>query len=132
MRVYEGEEALAAFFKHVADTKPKEYLEISNLDDVFAHLDPAVIISARKAHPWEGIKIGRSISQGTPKAPRRANSEIHTLANTWGNLHGNIAIYEDYVSFITFTGKLVVVIIESKTLAESMRVLFNVTWEISK
>jgi len=132
VRVYEGEEALKAYFSHVAEVKPTEFHEISNFDDVFGTLDPESVLAARKAYSWDSVKMGRLLYQGKARTNRRAGAETRELSKSWGDFHGDISIYGDFVTFVTFVGKLVVVIIESKTLAESMRVLFSVAWEASK
>lgn len=131
VRVYEGEEALRAYFDHIAQVKPKEFSEISNLDDVYQFLNTHTIQSARQAYTWADMKRNRLLHRGELRNPRKG-VEFRELQEKWGELHGNIAIYGKYVAFVTFIGKLVVVIIESESLSSAMQVLFEVAWDASK
>lgn len=131
VRVFEGEEALRAYFDHIAQTKPEEFSEISNLDDVYKFLETNTIQSARRAYTWAKMKRNRLLHVGPLRNPREG-VEFAELEKKWGDFHGNIAIYGKYVAFVTYVGKLVVVIMESETLANSMQVLFNIAWETSK
>lgn len=131
VKVYEGEEALHAYFDHIAKTKPEEFCEISNLDDVYAFLNETTIAAARKSYTWAKMKRNRLLHRGKLRNPR-PGVEFRELAEQWGDFHGNIAIYGTYVAFVTYAAKLVVVIIDSQTLADSMRLLFNIAWDSAK
>ncbi len=131
VRVYEGDEALVNFFRHVSEAKPTEYSEITNFHEIYTLLDQKVLTEARTAYPWGTIKKNRNLAQGDTRIPR-PGTEYRALPATWGKFHGNIAIYGNCVSFVTFKEKLVLVIVESETLAESMGILFNIAWETSK
>lgn len=128
LKVFEGEEALYAYFDDVASVKPKEWLEITNIDDVYAHIDEKTLLTARKA--LEGLKGEqiRVLTTGTPRNPR-LGVNIRQIDRAWGTFHGNIAIYDDHIAFATYVGRVVVVIFESETLAETMRLMFNMAWK---
>ncbi len=130
VRVYEGEEALRAYFDHVAQVKPKEFSEISNLDDVYKFLDNTTIQFARQSYTWADMKRNRLLHRGKLRNPRKG-VQFRELPEKWGEFHGNIAIYDRYVTFVTFVGKLVVVIIESESLTTTMQLLFDIAWESS-
>lgn len=130
VRVYEGEEALRAYFDHVAQIKPKEFSEISNVDDVYQFLDTNTLQAARNAFDWADIEEYRMLIRGEVRNPRKG-VQFRELSSKWGEFHGNIAIYDQYVTFATFVGKLVVVIIESPSMASTMQMLFNVAWDAS-
>lgn len=129
VRMYEGEEALHAFFNHIETVKPEDFAEISNVDDVYSFLDEKSLLAARKAYAWAGVKSYRLLHRGKLRNPR-AGAEFCELPDEWGEFHGNIAIYEDFVTMVTYVGKLVSVIIESKTLADTMRLFFNMSWRM--
>lgn len=127
VKVYEGDEALHAYFDHIAQIKPKILEEIANTDEVYAHLDAEALHAARKTYDWSALSF-RLLYRGTIRNPR-ANAEIRVMKEKFGDFHGNISIYNDYISLVTYVGKPVVVILESKALANTMRVLFNAAWE---
>jgi len=127
VKVYEGEEALIAYFDHVAQVKPETHFEISNLDDVYAFLSNEKIQAARRAHNWKGIKKIRLLHYGELRNPR-PGVEFCRLSEKMGEFHGNIAVYDNYVSLVTYIGKIVVVIIESKQMADTVRTLYTAAW----
>lgn len=130
IRVYEGEEALKAYFDQLAKAKPESMLEISNLDDVYAHLQSETIQAYRKAVGWKSIKTLRLLHRGEVRF-RREDVEYCLLSETFGEFHSDISIYSDFVSIMTFIGRPVVVILQSKSVTESMRTLFNAAWSVS-
>ncbi len=131
MRVYEGDEALLAYFDHVATINPKEWLEITNADDVANNIDEKTLLAARKLLDTITTKNIRLLYRGKPRHPR-LGSERRIVTDEWGNFHGNIAIYDNCIALATYIGKVVVVIIESPAISETMRVMFNMAWSVAK
>ncbi len=131
MKVYEGEEALHAYFDHVSSVNPKEWYEITNADDVYTEIDEKTLLAARQSLqnvPPENLHI---LYRGERKNPRKG-VQFAKLDDALGLFHGNISVYDDHVALVTFFGKVVVVMIESPILAETMRVLFRATWKNSE
>jgi sugar-specific transcriptional regulator TrmB len=128
MKVYEGDEALYAYFDHVATVNPKEWLEITNADDVYGEIDEKTLSAARRSLqnvPPERIRV---IYRGTRKNPR-PGVQFAKLPDTFGDFHGNIAVYDNYIALVTYFGKVVAVIIESPVLADTMRAIYNAAWK---
>lgn len=126
---YHGTEAVYAYFAHLEKIAPGEILEICNLDDIYRWIDPKVLIEARKTHHWPK-KNCRTLFTGTLRNPR-GGVEFRVLNPAWGAFHGNIALYEQYVSIVTYTTTLTLVIIESAMLVASLKMLFSVAWRAS-
>lgn len=131
VRVFEGEEALRAYYDHVAQVKPRDFSEITNVDDVYQFLDANTIQANRNTYDWSSVKSYRILYRGEPRNPRKG-VEPRKLADKWGEFHGNISIYDNYVTLMTFVGKLVVVIVESSTMKSTMQMLFEIAWDASK
>ncbi len=129
MKVYEGEEALHAYFSHVASVKPKEWLEISNLDDVDTYVDEKTLTMARKAlHKNTTVNKFQLLYRGTDPTTAKRGVQFKKLDSALGDFHGNIAIYDDCIALVTYRGKLTSIIIESPALAETLRILFTLAW----
>ncbi len=128
VKVFEGEEALYAYFDDVATVKPKEWLEMSNADDVYSHIDEKTLLTARKSLQTVNDSLIRVLITGNPRNPR-TGTNIRKIDEAWGTFHGNIAIYDDHIALATYIGKVVVVIVESAALAETMRLMFNLAWK---
>jgi sugar-specific transcriptional regulator TrmB len=131
VKVYEGEEALPAYFDQLSKANPDAMYEISNLDDVYSHLDSDTIQASRKAVSWKNITTLRLLHRGTIRH-RRDDVEYRELNASHGEFHGDISIYGDFVSLMTFIGRPVVVILESRSVADTMRTLFNAAWDSSR
>jgi predicted transcriptional regulator len=128
-RVFEGADAVDGYFAHLESVRPRTVDEIVDGDDIYAWIDEKTLISARKKYKWQP-KSGRSLSSGR----RRNVNPIFThrrLNASWGVFRGNLAIYDSYVSIVTYAKRLTTIIIESKPLADSLRMLFEVAWRAS-
>lgn len=130
VKVYEGEEAIPAYFDQLKKANPDSMFEISNLDDVYAHLESKTIESSRKAVSWKTIKTLRLLHRGEIRH-KREDVEYCKLAERFGEFHSDISIYGNYVSLMTFIGRPVVVILESRVVADTIRTLFNAAWDAS-
>ena len=122
VRFYEGDEALHALFNDMASVGPKEFLEVSNVDEVYKHLDAKYLHQIRRVLDPNRVKI-RMLHHGDLRAPR-PNTVYHKLSDDLGKFHGDLWIYDDRLAFTQFVGKTVVVIIESKAFADLARVMF--------
>ncbi len=128
VRFFEGREALHALFADLVSTHPKELLELANIDSVYAELDPKVLLEARKALDETKVKI-KMLFKGTQRNPR-PGAEYCRLLPEFGDFNGEIWIYENRVAFVQFIGKMMTVIIESKSFADMARTLFRAAWSV--
>lgn len=126
--VKEGNDAIYGYFEHLGQVKPDTLDEISSVPDILAWIDRKTLLDARKFYQWLPKKA-RALDCGPlPKSSSGKGWERRALNKSWGVFRGNLAMYGNFVSVVTFTTRLVLVIIESKPLADSMRLLFNVAW----
>lgn len=130
VRFFEGREALYALFSDLVSLHPSELLELANVDVVYEGLDQNVLLDARKALDDSRVKI-KMLHRGELRNPRK-NAEYCRLLPEFGEFSGEIWIYENRVAFVEFVGKMVTVIIESKTFADMARVLFNAAWAVCR
>lgn len=128
VRVYEGKEAIYSFFDFIERANPQEFLEISNLNDVYGGaIEEGVLISARKGYKWTP-KRSRMLFTGELRNPR-SGFVYKRLNKTFSDLFsGNIAIFDKFISFVSYDSGAVGVIVESSSLASSMKVLFESAW----
>ena len=127
VRFYEGREALFALFNDVADVNPKRVDEVANMDDVFEKLDNDYLVEVRKVVDPSKIKT-RILHRGTLKREPREHVEYCQLPNELGDFHGDIWIYGNRVAFVAFVGKVMAIIIESDSFADTARFLFAAAW----
>lgn len=126
--VKEGNDAIYGYFEHLEQTMPQQLDEIACVADILEWIDRKTLLDARKSYKWLPKKA-RALDCGTlPKSSTGKGWERRSMNKSWGAFRGNLAVYDDFVSVVTFTTRLVLVIIESKPLADSMRLLFNVAW----
>ncbi|MBT3230688.1 TrmB family transcriptional regulator [Candidatus Uhrbacteria bacterium] len=129
VKVYEGKEALTAYFDYIEKIKPREFDEISNVDDVYDYLDEGVLLSARSAYKHTP-KNARILLQGTARNPRKGY-QYRTLPEDL-EFRGNITIFDKYIFFISYIGTMTVIVMESEMFANSMRALFETMWRSGK
>ncbi len=127
--IYEGIEAIHGYFSHLEKVQPDSLDEIANSDDIYAWIDARELLKARKLYKWLPKKA-RALHVGTQKN-KNAKFMHRVLNPAWGTFRGNLAMYGNFVSIVTFTVRPITIIIESKALADSLRLLFNVAWRAS-
>lgn len=126
--VKEGNDAIYGYFEHLEQSTPQELDEISSVADILEWIDRKTLLDARRAYKWLPKKARALHSGKGATAAAGKGWERRLLNKTWGSFRGNLAVYGNFVSLVTFTTRVVLVIIESKPLADSMRLLFNVAW----
>lgn len=127
--IHEGADAIDGYFAHLELVKPRIVDEIVHADDIYAWIDEKTLLAARKKYKWQP-KSGRVLSTGKRRNPNPIFVQ-RRLNPSWGAFRGNLAIYDSYVSIVTYTKRLTTIIIESKPLADSLRMLFEVAWRAS-
>ena len=128
VRFYEGKEAIYTLFSDVALTAPKVVYEVSNLDDVHNILDPEIMTDARKLLDWEKTQL--YVLHRGELHTSRATTKFCRMPDELGDFHGDIWIYENRVAFVTFVGRLMTVIIENQSFADTARTLFRAAWRL--
>lgn len=128
MKVYEGEEALYAYFDNIAAANPDELLEMTNIDDVYANIESEHLLQARKA--IDAIPAGKYkvLYAGSPRNPRSGVAVAWIRPELFGEFHGSCAIYGNNLALVTLQEKLVCIVIESPVLTQTMRVMFSMAW----
>lgn len=125
VRLYEGKEGVRALMEKVKSDRPKEFVEISDTEHLYEAISAEELEPIRKAifanHPkFRGLYT----TKGTG-----TKSEQKLLPEKYHDFKSNILVYNDQVALVTFEGKMYSIIIESKLLAETMRILFDLAFE---
>lgn len=127
--IHEGIDAVHGYFAHLEKIHPDSLDEIANGEDIYSWIAPEELRKARTMYKWQP-KHARALYVGTPKNwnPKFAH---RVLNKAWGTFRGNLAIYGNFVSVLTYTNRPITIIIESKALADSLRLLFGIAWRAS-
>lgn len=128
VRFYEGREALFALFHDLAKVHPKTFDEVSNVDDLYDFLDVKYLDEIRKVLDPGKIHT-RILHRGKRRREGRPHVEFCELPVGLGNFHGDIWIYGDRVAFVAFVGKVMAVIIENQSFADTAHTLFEAAWQ---
>ncbi len=126
VRFYEGRDALLALFQDVVSVNPVRVDELSNMDDVYQYLNTEDLLEVRRTLNVDKIQL-RILYRGTLQNPRK-NVIFCELLKEIDTFHGDIWIYENRVAFVQFVGKVLTVIIESESLADTARALYQAAW----
>jgi sugar-specific transcriptional regulator TrmB len=127
VRFYEGKEAIYALYADVAKTNPTFIQEITNIEEVYAHMDRDALMDARKLLGDKPVKI---LACTKAKNPVKT-AEIRYLDQQLGSFQGDVWIYADRIALVTYIGRMVTIIIENAMLADTMRIVFNAAWGCS-
>jgi len=129
VRFYEGEEALTALFTDAEHAGSSYVYEVCNYEDIYTHLDQKMLLKANALFVSKNVKVKilhRGKSQG-----KREHVQSAELPAGISDFHGDILIYANRVTFVTFVGRIVSVIIENQTLADTAKALFETAWMVS-
>lgn len=121
VRIYEGKEGLNAIMKEMAETKTKEAFEITDvtaMEKVLSDNDRAQLRSAFKS---TGIAITGFYAGEISK---NAIAKHHHILKD-KDFKANIGVYGDRIILVTFEDKLHSAVVESKALARTMTILFE-------
>ncbi len=121
VRVFEGKEGIRAIIEEMAISKPKELVEIGDLDAMYSILKPEDLEPLTKV-----LEKGKTLVKGiyTGKQKRSPpNVERYFLPKEFNEFRSNVAIYGNTIVMITFEGKMYSVIIESAPLAKVLKIL---------
>lgn len=130
VRVFEGKEGLRAFIVDTQKTQPKEIYEIADLEAVRAVMPSEDIAPVRK----ELKKIGtfvHGLYAGQP-GETLLKADRYVLPKKFAGFKANLTIYEDKIALITLEGKMYSIIIESKALSDTLKILFSMAMESAK
>lgn len=130
VRTFEGKEGLKAFIDDVRITKPKDVYEIADLKAVSA------IFNKEDLRPVQDelIRIGTKrhfIYSGDPLIEKSAHDR-YFLPPEVNGFKTDLIIYGDKIAFVTFEGKINTVIVESPSLARTIKIIFNMALEQAK
>jgi hypothetical protein len=129
---YEGIEGLKAIHEDILRTNDKTLENIVALDDVLkVESSPDDVAVFRNSLHSKGIAIRILYSSKSKEIelPSRFSSwVVKKIPYEKMPLHGEITLYGDKVAAFSYRGKIFGTIIESKEIAQTIRVLFELAW----
>lgn len=126
-----GKEALDANFAHIKEKSPKILYELSNVTDVRSHFTEETLTKAQSVYDPKKTKI-RILHIGDYPTHRKHVEYCQLDKKTFGNFHGDIQVYSNTVSFMTFKEGVNLVIIENEIIAETMMRVMQDMWKRCK
>ncbi len=128
---FEGKDGIKAIQNDILKSKAKNIEEIYPKDEfvkLFSAEERKEYITKRKL---KKIKI-RAIYSSTERIALAKDPFVKTkhLASGKFPISADIVIYGDKIAIATYKGKLMGAIIESKEIAETLRLIFNLAWSV--
>lgn len=138
IRFYEGVEGAKTIFEDIIQTKTKEILGYTNIEQLpnlfsdyfkeYCHRKVENKIKTRYLAPETGVGVD-FIDQFYPKDYDKNLLEILLVNKDEFYFENEIAIYESKVAVLSLNPEeLIGLVIESPTFAKSMRSIFNLAW----
>lgn len=131
VKVYEGKEGIRAIIEEMKKSGRSKYMEMTDLEAMYK------ILSIKDLEPLRETlrKLGtgsQGIYSGTPKSSTRPGAERHMVPEAYKGFNAHITIYTDKVIIVTFEGRMMSVIIESKGVAKVLQTMFLLAYETAK
>lgn len=130
VKVYEGKEGVRAMMADIKVSKPTSSQEIADLEAMYKVLTVEDLTPMRNELKRLGTHV-EGLYAGEPSR-KIASSERHLLPKSMSDFKANITIYNDKIALVTFEGKMHSVLIESKALAKTLRILFGLAFTSDK
>ncbi len=124
VKMYEGKEGIRAIIEDTRQMKPKELYELTDghamLNTItYEDLQPYRDVLRGQRSSVSGLYAGESRGEGQLPGKRRF------LPKEDWNFKSHIQVVKNKVTMVTFTGKLYSIVIDSKPIADAMRILFK-------
>jgi sugar-specific transcriptional regulator TrmB len=130
VRLFDGVDGLRAILQDLVASKPKETLELADMESVRAFLSPEELQEAQDILSKSKAK-GRALLVGEVRRVR-AGIEARLLPKGEFVFNGDLLIYGNKVAMVTYKGKIMGVVIESDVLVEMYRAFFELAWKGAK
>lgn len=134
VRFFEGKESIKHVFEEILEDG-KEFVSFGSIDHLFSTMGD-YHLEFVKRRIKKGIPV-RVIGQDTPKGRERQElgpkelRSIKLLPKDY-NYQGNTFVFGNKIAYISFVKDYVVVIIDSKELADIQRAMFEYLWDSIK
>ncbi len=130
VRVLEGKEGVHAIIEDMRTRDFRDSAEISDLEALYKVLSPEDLQSMRNELKRRGVKV-RGLYAGVP-GPKTADTLRVFLPDNVAGFKTNIGVYGDKIEMQSFEGKMYSVSIDSKLLADTLRILFDLAFKGAK
>jgi len=131
VKMFEGKEGLYAMLQDIVDTAPESFDEIGNEDSIASVFTDEDLNVYKIKFDELGIKH-RFISKAKQQNPVRKKSTRQYINRKDINFNGDVLVWDSKVAFLTFRGKMISVLIESKDIADTIRSLYQLAWDSDK
>ncbi|MEK7116119.1 MAG: helix-turn-helix domain-containing protein [Patescibacteria group bacterium] len=128
VKTYEGKEGILAMITELQASQAKNIFEITDVETMYRILTPEELKPLREKVVKKGVKIFGIYSGYTPPLEEKSpvtNKEVCMLPSRFSRFNTNITIFENKTALVSFEGKMHSVIIESRALSNTFRILLE-------
>ena len=131
VKMFEGKEGLHAMLQDIIDSGVETFDELANEDAVSSVFSDEDLKPYKAKFDEAGIKA-RFMSRAKQQEPIRKKAVRQYINRKDIDFNGDILIWDSKVAFLTFRGKMISVLIESKDIADTVRSLYQLAWDCDK
>lgn len=132
VKLFEGKEGLNALINDMDVTQPKEIREIADLIALRSIVQPEDLLEYQKKVKKSQPDIRGFYSGERASNTVQLNTRRITLPAKNAGFNSDVFIYNNKIALITFENKMFSVLIESKALADALKIIFDIAWENQK
>lgn len=131
---FEGLNGLTTLHQEILTSRSKDILNIVSLDDaakIGLANDDVLSFREQLLKKRVNVRIIYTSSEGEIKLSKEEKKkwDVRMIASKDFPLHGEITIFGDKVAAFSYKGKILATLIESKEIAQAVRVLFSLAWK---
>lgn len=131
VKTYEGKEGLRAIFAEVQQSSAEDIYEITDTETMARLVTLEDLRPVREKVAKKGMKV-HGIYSLKPRSEIVTNREICSLPSRFSRFNTNISIFGRKTAIVSFEGKMHTVIIDSKAISDTFRIVFNLAFNACK
>lgn len=122
IRMFEGKEGVLAVLQELRGADAHEVFEIADLETLYRCFTPEIF---RPLQECVGESLRVHGIYRVPDTQELKNADADRLPAEFDGFHGNISVFGDTIVLASFEGKMHSMIIESRAIANTLRILLT-------
>lgn len=131
VKTYEGKEGIRAMITEIQHSSAEDIFEITDVEMMYRNLTPEDLRPLREKVAKKGAKV-HAIYSDKPRSEIVTNRDVCSLPPRFSRFNTNITIFGRKTAIVSFEGKMHSVIIDSKAISDTFRIVFNLAFNACK
>lgn len=129
VRSFEGKEGLASMRNEILDMKDKEFYAATSFSAMLKIFSKKELDAFSKKRAKKGLTSHTIYNYEGPEEKPEGKQRLLQVSEKEFPFSADVYVYDNKVAFAATTGQVVGVIVESASIAQTMRTIFEIIWQ---